>query len=720
MTVTPENSDDKITTAKYYLRKYFGYSSFHPYQEEIIRNILTGRDVFAVIATGGGKSICYQLPAVMMKGTAVIISPLIALMKDQVDGLLANGIPAGCLNSTQDYSEYLMTVSRLKSGKLDILYVSPEKAVTPSFRALLKQFDVSLFAVDEAHCISQWGHEFRPEYRKLSILKKEFPKIPVIALTATATSVVRDDILKQLRLKLPYTYVGTFFRENLHYQVLPKKDAFGQILAYIKDHPRDSGIIYCNSRNSAESLSKKLNLANVPALPYHAGLSKKIREKTQDKFIKDDIPVIVATVAFGMGINKPDVRFVIHYDLSQSPEAYYQETGRAGRDGGRGDCILFYSRGDRAKIQYFIDKLDSRTLRGVAEKKLEAMTEYCESNSCRFKTLLEYFGETNSDFRCGVCDNCINPRELFDGTEPAKTAIKCIEMLKQPFGIGYIADILWGSSSARVKERGHDKLPLYGKGRMYKKDEWNSFLREMVHLGYLSREGRKYPVIVLNETSADVVSGKITVYLTRPKGVKPGSKKAEAVYNTALYETLKRLRKIVAESENIPPYQIFSDAVLAVMAEKMPLTPAEMLSIKGVGEYKVEKFGATFLRRIKDFQKIPVNQEKNQGVLEKSPKSSVQTYDLYCRGYTVKQIAEERSLTEDIVCVHLEEMIKSGAAIDLSDLVSSKKRDLVYSVLSDNFDIPVRDIRILLGEAVSYNEIRLIKAFWDKKNPGKN
>ncbi|MBP2133500.1 ATP-dependent DNA helicase RecQ [Methanomicrobium sp. W14] len=720
-----DNNFVQDETAEKFLRKYFGYNSLYPYQKDIINAVLNGRDVLAVIATGGGKSICYQLPALLMNGIAVVVSPLISLMKDQVDSLKTAGISAGLLNSTQDYSQYSEVVSSMVNNRADIIYVSPERAVTPSFISTLKKCRVSLLAVDEAHCISQWGHEFRPEYRRLSVLKKELERVPVIALTATATPVVQKDIEKQLSLKNPLVYVGSFYRKNLCYSVMPKKDAFGQVVAYIKSRRTDdSGIIYCQSRKGAEDIAKKLGSAGIYALPYHAGLSRQVREKTQDRFIKDNVPVIVATVAFGMGINKPDVRYVIHYDLPDSLENYYQETGRAGRDGLPSDCLLFYSRGDRSKIQYFISGMDSGRQKSIAIKKLEAMTSFCESHECRVKTFLDYFGEDTGGFSCGICDNCLNPSEEFDGTDIAKKVIKCVESLGIPFGIGHIADVLRGSKNRKVKEKGHDKSPLFGQGKAFSKEEWESYIKEIIRLGYLSRSGSRYPVVVMNEKSLDVISGKERVTLVRctKKTVpRPGTRlngaekkkqagKSEiAKADKDLYERLKSLRKRIAEEKKIPPYMVLSIASLAELASRHPKTRDELLAVKGIGEHKADDFGGLILGEI--------NRKNNSAQKKSREKSSDISYRMYCSGMTLSQIAAERGLTVDIISVHLEEKIRNGADIDICDLVSKKNQDAVVSALKNYGDVSIKDIKTIVGDRVPVSDIRFVKAFLERKNP---
>lgn len=508
------------------LHQYFGYSSFRPLQEEIIRDVLEKKDVFVLMPTGGGKSICYQLPALLMNGVTVVVSPLISLMKDQVDSLEANGIAAACMNSTQNAREIRDVKTAFLENRLKILYIAPERLMMPGTFAFLKKGKVSLFAIDEAHCISEWGHDFRPEYRKLKLLRNAetgFPDVPVIALTATATERVRKDIITQLGLAISPEkgpYVASFNRKNLYYEVRPKKDTFSEISDYLKRHRGEAGIIYCQSRNSVEALTKKLNVAGFKALPYHAGLSDTERTLNQELFIKDDVDIIVATIAFGMGIDKSNVRFVIHYDLPRNLESYYQETGRGGRDGGSCECILFFSRGDRFKIEYFISQKTNETEKDVSLVQLRQMVAYCDSNKCRRQTLMEYFGEEISG-SCGNCDSCIKPKGTFDGTEAAIKLISCIQELNQRFGTNYIIDVLTGSKNKKIKQNRHERLKSHGSGREFSKEQWKSLASEMTNTGLLDVSGAQYPILKLNAMSRKILKGVERVELVCPAGFEP-------------------------------------------------------------------------------------------------------------------------------------------------------------------------------------------------------
>ncbi|MEA1984188.1 MAG: DNA helicase RecQ, partial [Euryarchaeota archaeon] len=496
------------------LQKYFGYSEFRPLQEDIIRDVLDRKDTFVLMPTGGGKSLCYQLPALLMDGVTVVISPLISLMKDQVDGLVANGIGAAYLNSTLSRSEVQEVKQDLRDGRLKLLYVAPERLTMPSTIKLLKKADVSLFAIDEAHCISEWGHDFRPEYRKLNMLRSEFSGVPMIALTATATPKVREDIVKQLNLAVSDTYVASFNRQNLSYQVRPEKKPYTPLRSYLRDHRGESGIIYCHSRKAVEKLAGKLKKDGFSALPYHAGLSPTIRKRHHEQFIRDDVQIIVATVAFGMGIDKSNVRYVVHYDLPKDLESYYQQTGRGGRDGLECDCILYFNRGDWHKIKYFIDQMGRKQERDIAMSKLRQMMEYCDTNTCRRRVLLRYFGEDLTE-DCGNCDACLDPKEIFDGTEETKKLLMCVKDVDQKFGMTHVVDVLRGSRSSKVRKYKHEHLRSHGSGREYTKEQWLDMAREMVNKELLAVSGSRYPVLKLNQNSRAILSGNKNVQLSQ-------------------------------------------------------------------------------------------------------------------------------------------------------------------------------------------------------------
>jgi ATP-dependent DNA helicase RecQ len=621
------------------LKKYFGHDSFILPQEEIIKDVMAGRDVFALLPTGGGKSLCYQLPALVLDGLILVVSPLIALMKDQVDGLRKKGIAVAYINSTLNSFEIQKIRSSLLNNDIKILYVAPERLMLSEFLSFLTRLKISLIAIDEAHCISEWGHEFRPAYRQLKVLKDLFPKVPLMALTATAVPEVQADIIALLKLKDPAVYKASFNRKNLMYHVMPKTNAYGQLLQYLDDRRGESGIIYCFSQKSTESLADKLQKVGLRALPYHAGMDPARRAETQERFIENDIDIVVATIAFGMGIDKPDIRFVIHYDLPKNMETYSQETGRAGRVGLQSDCILFFGYGDTKKIEYLIGQGNDEEQKRISYRKLQDMVNFCDSHDCRRKALLEYFGEAYEEANCGSCDNCCRaPRERFDGTKIAQKILTCVSQAHERFGANHIVDILRGSKGRRILQNGHDSLKAYGSGKEYPADQWRSFIRELILLGYLQVEGDAYPVLRLTEKSYDLLFGSEAIMLTKPaqemamawpshEGFEGNSEvssndrsdgrtvgRPESSLNQNLFESLRALRRQVADSEGVPPYIVFHDSSLKEMAARLPRNRAEFRSIEGVGDKKLEKYGDVFLREIEAYCRKNEAQEQDSPV----------------------------------------------------------------------------------------------------------
>ena len=585
------------------LRKYFGYTSFLPLQEKIIKDILLRKDVFVLMPTGGGKSLCYQLPSLLLDGVTIVVSPLIALMKDQVDGLKANGIAAAYINSSLSFEEIENIKTELLENKISILYVAPERIVLPTFLSLLHRLNISLIAIDEAHCISEWGHDFRPGYRQLKLLKENFPRAPLIAMTATAIPEVQEDIIAQLRLANSNCYKASLNRENLFYQVEPKDNAYHQLLKYLKNHDKVSGIIYRSSRKSADDLANKLEEEGYRVLPYHAGLDADLRTETQNKFVKDDIEIIVATIAFGMGIDKPNIRFVIHYDLPKNLETYYQETGRAGRDGENSDCILFYNYGDKRKIEYFIEQKVDENEKRIAYKKLRDMVNFCESRTCRRNILLNYFGEAFDKTNCENCDICLNPKETIDGTIIVQKIISCISQLNERFGMSYIADVLCGSKNKKITANRHNTLTTYGIGKEYPKKQWQAFIRELIHREFLKTEGDKYPVVkILNQNILDHLFDNDEILLTKPaEEARTIQKNIAENFDHDLFEILRSSRKKLADDEGMPPYIIFHDSSLKDMATCFPQNLLDFRKISGVGENKLEKYGELFVKEITDY-----------------------------------------------------------------------------------------------------------------------
>ena len=576
------------------LKSNFGHDSFIPPQDRVIEDILAGRDVFVSMPTGGGKSLCYQLPALIMEGTALIISPLIALMKDQVDGLKARNINAACINSSMSFEEISALKSDLVSGKVRLLYLAPERLMLREFLMFLKSLKISLIAIDEAHCVSEWGHDFRPAYRNLKLLREHFPEVPIMALTATAIPEVQRDIIRQLSLADPKVHKTSFNRPNLFYQVKPRKDAYEQLLHYLRENRDKSGIVYCRSRSSADSLSKRLADDGCSILPFHAGLDPIIKTHTQDSFIKGGVKVIVATIAFGMGIDKPDIRFVIHYDLPKDLETYYQETGRAGRDGERSDCILLYSSADARKIGYLLEKKGDERQRWVAKRKLEEMIGFCESRICRRRALLEYFKEPYENPNCGNCDNCIESDRAGQELDRLRKILCCVSELKECWGTGRVVDVLRGSKSQSVIAKDHHLLGSYGKGLDVSAREWRSIISQLISAGYLSKVGERYPVLKLTEKGLDVIEGEEVI------DISVQSSNPCLVPDEELFEELKRLRWRMAQDQKVPPYLIFHDSSLRAMAANRPRTLSQFCQISGVGAVKLERYGDIFVKEIED------------------------------------------------------------------------------------------------------------------------
>jgi ATP-dependent DNA helicase RecQ len=594
------------------LKQHFGFDSFRPLQEEIIRDALAGVDVFALLPTGAGKSLCFQLPALARPGLTVVVSPLISLMKDQVDALTTSGVPATFVNSTLKANEVAARMRALHDGKYHLLYVAPERLMLPGFLANLKEWPVDLIAIDEAHCISEWGHDFRPEYRQLAQLRDLMPRTSLMALTATATRRVQNDIVTQLRLRQPSCYVASFNRPNLTYRVQAKQGAYKQLLSFVKGHADESGIVYCQSRNSTEDLAMRLKADAVSAEPYHAGLDAATRARNQEQFLRDEVQVICATIAFGMGINKPNVRFIAHYDLPKNIEGYYQETGRAGRDGLPGECLLLFSAGDAAKYSKFHDDISNPQEREIARQQLRQMVQLAESAECRRVALLRYFGEEFRAENCQACDNCLTPRETYDGTIEAQKFLSCVYRLRAKsridFGINQIVEVLTGADSEKVRKWDHQDVSTYGIGRDHSQHEWRLIGRELVRQGYVNQLPEKFNVLQLSESGLTALKERQPVHLVKPivtpKGKKlPEEKRRRELpsqfdYDQSLFDRLRRLRKKLADARGVPAYIVFSDVSLRQMARHYPTSPTEFARISGVGERKLADFGQAFIESI--------------------------------------------------------------------------------------------------------------------------
>lgn len=731
------------------LKTNFGHDTFRPGQRHVIEHILAGQDAFVLMPTGGGKSLTYQLPALLLPGLTIVISPLIALMHDQVDRLLANGIAATFMNSSLNLVELRERERMVLNGRAQLLYVAPERLVTGNFLALLDQVDqnvgLSLVAVDEAHCVSEWGHDFRPEYRQIGVLRARFPQVPMMALTATATARVRKDILSQLGLRDPLVHIASFNRPNLAYEVRDKRQgAFSELVLLLRELVGESVIVYCQSRKSVEDLSMALNQSGIEALPYHAGLTAEQRTEHQNRFIRDDVPVLVATIAFGMGIGKPDVRAVIHYDLPRNLEGYYQESGRAGRDGLPARCVIFFSRGDRMKVEYNIGQKTDEQEQRIAHQQLQQVVAYCESSVCRRKVLLAYFGETLADEQCGNCDNCARPSVLEDRTKDAIKLLFCIAKTQQRFGMKHVIDVLRGAQTQKVRDSGHDQLPIYGYGRELSADEWLRIGRALIHQGLLDETSDGYPVPRLNALSWEVIRKQRIVEIAAPvKPVQPRMEKAgrhkayagddnevaepDAPGTEELFQQLRKLRKQIADEQVVAPYVVFPDTSLRAMAQQRPQTQSQFEQISGVGARKLAAYFNIFTSEIRAYceehglemelgtVKAPRVKaaETPAKANNSSPADSVTrqlTRAMFQQGLNIAEIAQRRNMSRGTILTHLTELLESGVPLDIERLIRPERYEVIADALQEVGGDLLRPVKDFLGDRYSYDEIRLVRA----------
>jgi len=706
------------------LKRYFGFASFRPLQEEIICDTLAGKDVFAVLPTGGGKSLCFQLPALVRPGLTVVVSPLIALMKDQVDALKAAGVPATFLNSSLAAGESRPRLRGLHNGEFRLLYVAPERLMLSGFLDDLQRWNVGLFAIDESHCISEWGHDFRPEYRQLAALRDRFPEVPVMALTATATERVRRDVVIQLRLRSAGCYVASFNRPNLTYRVSAKAGAYGQILSFVRARPRESGIIYCQARKTAEALAGKLNADGVRAATYHAGMETAGRTQSQEAFLRDEVRVVCATIAFGMGINKPNVRFVVHYDLPKNIESYYQETGRAGRDGLPSECVLLFSPGDRVKYSRFIDEKPDLKEREIARAQLEQIVHYSECATCRRRYLLNYFGEHVTGENCGGCDNCLAPRETWDGTLAAQKFLSCVYRIREKsgFGVGiqHVVEVLCGAETEKVRKWRHDTLSTYGIGQEHSRVEWAAIGRELVRLGCLRQDADRFNIVELTPAGRAALKARQKITLTRPVAApEPAEHRAgEIGCDEALFEKLRQLRKQLADQQAVPPYIIFSDVALRQMARFYPQSEADFARISGVGEKKLREFGGPFMAEIASHLRANPRQvfaedtftSPAEMLRPRLTETVLETLHFFRQGRSVEEIARLRQLTEGTIYGHLAAAIEAGEAVDMNRLLSVEGQREIASAFERHGWGNLSGAVEFLGGRYSHGQLRVYRA----------
>jgi ATP-dependent DNA helicase RecQ len=674
--------------ARKILKDVFGYDNFRPMQEEVIDTLLDGKDAFVLMPTGGGKSLCYQIPAIIRKGTGIVVSPLISLMKDQVDTLTRCGVKAAYYNSSLKAADAKDVLDRFEAGDLDLLYVAPERLLTKPFLKRLENVDVGLFAIDEAHCVSQWGHDFRPEYVRLGELRELLPDVPMIALTATADEHTREDIADRLSLQKARRFVFSFDRPNIRYLVAEKRQPLTQVLQFLEDWKGASGIIYCMSRKRVEDLAVNLQRHGIRAAAYHAGMPGRQREKVQDDFLRDRIKVIVATIAFGMGVDKPNVRFVVHHDLPKSIESYYQETGRAGRDGLESEALMLYGSGDVNLVRRLIENVENPDQRRVEVHKLNSMVALAEALTCRRRVLLGYFGETMEE-PCGNCDICLDPPETYDASEIARLAVQCVKELSGDYGVGYVIDVLRGSNNARIMEKKHNKLKSHGAGADINGDEWTSILRQMVHHGYFTQDISRRAALVPTRKAELLLEGGDVVLAKYQPGIKRKLKRFSQGRDEGLYQKLAELREKLAEAEDVAPHVLLSDVALTEMSQLGAADEDALRGVSGMGQHKLEAYGEAFAKLL---QKHAAQQaEKDAAAASGAPKlmakggapndAQSHTWALYKKGMGVDEIAARQGISDKSVYNHFIALVRAAYFVNVPELLEDF--DQVMAELDD-------------------------------------